>query len=345
MKISRLIEPLIHSIIWITGIAIVLLYVNSLGHIKRGDENFVLSILYGSFMNILLFYMVSLYLISKYGGSGKWKTLLFYISGLYIVSVIIESLVDYTLFGSYYSSVKESFTEQLLVTSVLNLFILAISLGYGFTRRWIILENQKIALEQENLKSELKYLKSQINPHTLFNLLNMAYSSSMKFGDDITADIIEKISTQLRYMIYECNVESVYLDKEIAHLKDYIDLNRKRVPLDAGLVVNYKIEGDTSGVNIPPLILLPLVENAFKHGLQMDGLSKIDISLVVQKGFLQFIVRNRVDNNKNDNLDRATGIGLDNLKKRLSLLFSEKYKLETFSRDEIYEASLSLNLE
>jgi len=218
------------------------------------------------------------------------------------------------------------------------LFIFGLSTSYKVTIEWFNSERQKKELENEKLASELAFLKSQINPHFLFNTLNNVYSLAFKKSDD-TPDAIIKLSKLMRYMLYESNERQVFLSKEIDYLHNYIDLQKLRLP--ETVEIKFNVEGDIEGRLIEPMLLIPFVENAFKHGVSYNEKSQINISIKLNADELLFVVDNKI-NNAQLTEESGSGIGLLNVKRRLSLLYPGKHKI--IIKDDTYEYRVILKI-
>ena len=203
-----------------------------------------------------------------------------------------------------------------------NLSIVVVAFAYRLLLGWFQQEKIRKELENQKLRTELSYLKMQVNPHFLFNALNNIYSLAVIENSNRTGNSILKLSELIRYMLYEKeDAESkVSLEKEIYHINSYIDLEKLRYQND--LFVNFSIEGDIAGKRIAPLLLFPLIENAFKHGVITDPDKPVTISLKVSNQRLQF----SIDNYNNDYVkDKNGGIGIQNVKKRLELLYGSDF--------------------
>lgn len=180
---------------------------------------------------------------------------------------------------------------------------------------------------EEKAVAELQLLRAQVHPHFLFNTLNNIYSFSM-LGHPRTPELIRKLSSLMHYMMYECSAELVPLDREVEIIRNYIDLERERY--GEGLHIHVSENGDLKTVMITPLLLMPFLENAFKHGLseQIDQ-PRLDLHLAVEDGVFTF----RLVNSKNDvSLKREHGIGIQNVRKRLELVYPERHSLEIEDR-------------
>jgi sensor histidine kinase YesM len=344
-NVKRWVEVAIHVIIWLIGFYLVANYVNSLGYIKRGNGFFIYPVVLGTFVNIFLFYLVVFILIPKYSSRKFWKQLLLYLLFLLAVLTLVESLIDYYLLPNYYSSIKEPYSSQVFITLIINIFFLALALGYGFTRVWIKSEQQRHNIKSERLSAELNYLKAQVNPHFLFNMLNLAFASSNKHGDEFTADLIEKIASQMRYMLYDSNVDKVTVMKEIEYINDFISLQKLRMSNEMPVTVSYKTHGDFHLNSIAPLLLIPFIENAFKHGLSFNETSEISITITCKNNVLTLNVLNSIITRSTVHLEgNASGFGLKNVRKRLALIYPDKHSISVSIENEKFIVHLQIQL-
>ena len=335
---------MIHTLIWVTGFLVFALGVKTIGVFHKSDGSFLYPLISGTLINVALFYLTSLQLIPGFAVSRKAARFVLMTTGLLVSLTIIESLLDYGFFTSLYSSAEESFTSQLMVNLVLNIIVLSLALAYGFIKNWIRNERMKQRLKEEKLTAELNFLKAQINPHFLFNVLNMAFSSATSTGDDKTAGIIEKLASLMRYMLYDSNTEKVDLAKEIQYLQDYIELQKLRLSTDIPVTIRFEVSGDSQGAAIAPLLLIPFVENAFKYGIKFDHPSEILISLDIKSGELIFRVENSSFPGHDAITRKDSGIGLENVKKRLTMLYPGKNRLTLSDQGASYHIELVLNL-
>lgn len=194
-------------------------------------------------------------------------------------------------------------------------------------------------LIKEKLETELKYLRNQTNPHFLFNTLNNIYALARKKSDE-TPDVVLKLSKLLRFMLYEAAKPLITIGDEIRMLEDYIDLEKIRY--NGRLTVSFLKEIDKEQESISPLLLLPFIENAFKHGASESRfVSNINIEMKLQNSILSFNVKNTKENN--DQQDGNTKIGLSNVKRQLELMYTE-YDLQVLNETSLFIISLKINL-
>lgn len=345
MTISKYREYIIHSVIWITGFIIFAGFVQTIGNVRRDMGDFVYPVAVGTIFNMILFYTVAFKLTGRYNLRKSNPLFFAQIIITLLGLTFIESILDYFLFPAYYSSENESLYSQFIVTLIFNLFILAVALGYGFVKMWLKSENQRQELNSQKLTAELDFLKAQVNPHVLFNMLNMAFSSATTYGDERTADIIEKISSQLRYVLYDSNINKVSIRKEIDHIEGFVALQRMRISADMPVKIYLKVNTDNENYQISPLLLIPFVENAFKYGISFDLPTEIKIEIICLDKTLKLYVSNPViKNEKSNQADSMSGIGLENVKKRLSILYPSKHVLEISNDGKLFIVNLSLNL-
>jgi len=197
-------------------------------------------------------------------------------------------------------------------------------------------------LEKERVRNELDYLKAQINPHALFNSLNTIYGHIDK-SNQVARNILLQFSELLRYQLYDCAGEKVILEKEIEYVTNYITFQRLRK--SENLVVNLEIGNIEPGLNIAPLLLVVLIENAFKFVSNFSGKeNKIAIKLFIVGTTLHSSFLNTKEIQQAATSVNSNGIGIVNLKRRLELLYPQKYKLATKMENDFYETNLTIDL-
>ncbi len=235
----------------------------------------------------------------------------------------------------YYGWVQPS-----LFTIVL---VLGISTSLSLVQKWQADTTSRLALEQAKTSSELSFLKAQINPHFFFNTLNNIYALT-SFDVELAQEAIHRLSRMMRYVLYETQSGTTLLSKEIAFVSDYVQLMQLRLTDKVQLTV--QVPTPLHDQPIAPMILLPFVENAFKHGVSALEPSQICISIEQQPNQLVLNVRNTVFVNQKPSLEAGNGIGLTNTRRRLDLLYPNQYQLaidpHTPAGD--YEVQLTLNL-
>ena len=207
---------------------------------------------------------------------------------------------------------------------------------------WYLKEQRNLQLQKENSESQLQLLKAQVHPHFLFNTLNNIYSHTQDTSP-IASKLVMGLGDMLRYMLYECNQPLVPLEKELQMIKDYVTLEKIRY--GNRLEVQIDLPSDTGNLMIAPLLLLPFVENCFKHGAsQMLDQPWISLQVTIDNK----IMKMKLVNGKAPNYQPAksrNGIGIENVRKRLELIYLEKYSLDIQDEEEVFIVNLRLQLE
>lgn len=225
--------------------------------------------------------------------------------------------------------------------AMLYVLVSALSVAIRMTDRWYKTEAVRKELERSRSEAELQNLKSQLNPHFLFNTLNNIYSLIV-FSPERAQDAVHDLSRLLRYVLYESSHSKVPLEKELDFISNYVELMRIRLPENVKLSTEIKRESIT-GVFIAPLLFISLIENAFKHGVSNNKPSFINIFINVDDGKL--ICRIENSSFPKESKDKSgSGIGLVNLRKRLSLLYPGNYSFTSEQRGENYFSELILSI-
>ena len=221
------------------------------------------------------------------------------------------------------------------------LFLLVFSFGtcIAVTQRWLSSEQHKKETENEKLNTELSFLKSQINPHFFFNTLNNIYSLAIVKSEQ-TAPAVMKLSSIMRYILSETEKDFVPLTNEIEFVKNYIELQQMR--LTDKVTVVFNTDGVSDDLQIAPLLFIPFVENAFKYGVSAKEISNIHIQIQATPTTILFEATNTVVTNIQTHLD-STGIGINNAKRRLALLYPNKHQLNISRQENTYQVSLHIN--
>ena len=209
-------------------------------------------------------------------------------------------------------------------------------------KHWYVKEQRNLQLQKENTESQLQLLKAQVHPHFLFNTLNNIYSHTQGTAP-VASRLVMGLGDMLRYMLYECNQPLVPLEKELQMLKDYITLEKIRY--GNSLEVQIDFPADTRNLVIAPLLLLPFVENCFKHGTShMLDQPWISLQLTLENGLMKL----KLLNGKATGYQAAkmsNGIGIQNVRKRLELIYPDKFSLDIQEEEEVYIVNLKLELE
>ena len=293
-------------------------------------------------------YFVVYYLIPNYLLTKKYKYFFLYsiytlvFSTYLIIIAIFGSLLFFTNMEIH--NIPPMSRNYIFVLILVYLVVFIVSfislLSHNFKTQTENKELQNKILEtQLQIKDqELNYLKKQIHPHFLFNTLNTIYGFALKQSKD-TPEIILKLSNLLDYILYQVNKPKVILKEEVLHIKEYIDLEKIR--FQDTLKVSFSSNIIDSNKQIAPMLLIPFVENAFKHGSLINGFLKVDIQINLIEDQLQFMIKNTFLNNKTK--QDKTGIGLTNIKKRLDLLYKNNYQLDIENNDNWFVVNLIIS--
>ena len=228
-------------------------------------------------------------------------------------------------------------TYNFLLTTLL---ISGFGMGLGFSDKLIQNEKQRKDAEKEKLNTELAFLKNQINPHFFFNTLNNIYSLVQINVDDGQKAILQ-LSKLMRYLLYETEKGDKRLSEEIAFMKTYIELMKLR--LSDKVEVSVEFPENYTDVMIPPLLFLPYIENAFKHGISYRRSSFIKILMKIDSGVIKFECSNSIGKTE-DAQKSLPGIGLENARKRLAILFPEKHEMRVTETETTYSMGLSIQI-
>ncbi|WP_103070334.1 sensor histidine kinase [Aquimarina sediminis] len=299
----------------------------------------------GCLLEIPLYYLHMYYLWPKYIGSKRYLYYFLTFTPLLVLNSLLVLVFQYYFVYPILIEVPNLPPDYFSIPRILS-FARSILLWFGPPTAIKILHDHyenKVNLEKiqkEKKISELNFLRSQINPHFLFNTLNNLYSLSLK-GSKKTPDALLQLSNLLSYTLYEGSEDNIPLEKEIKHLHDYIELERLRFGNRLNLLM--EMTGNFNEVMITPLILIPIVENAFKHcSLNERGNVKIQIKIAFQDGELHISTVNPVGNSK-DESDR-NGIGVQNLSKRLQIIYPQKHIFRLEERSNKFYVDLKIQL-
>ena len=303
----------------------------------------VVVFVFNTLFTILNFYLFFSFVIPRLYDSNK----IWWLVAVTVFFLILYPLFQYEIFVYLQHSVeitwkrvkfKDYFLSQAYSTTLLFTGLAYLS---RFSIKWVTDRQKQVELVNQNQTSELALLRSQINPHFLFNTLNNIYSLVLKKSDN-APEAMMKLSEIMRYMLYETNTEKVLLENEVKYLESFIELMQLR--LKNKDFIDFKVEGDTTCVLIAPMLLIPFVENAFKHCNKRVKSPGIKIEMTIDKKDLQFKVTNHKKTDDTENIEKAGGIGLNNIKRRLELLYPKKSSIEIFEQENIFAITLKVDL-
>jgi two-component system, LytTR family, sensor kinase len=287
---------------------------------------------------VLAFYLNALVLIPRLFYSRKYLQF----AALHLL-VFLTFLLGLRLFFllAHFPIAFDWRNTTILCIFVYLLFLLPSSTAYRVIRDRIRSERVAREKENENLKTELLFLRNQVSPHFMFNVLNNMVALARKQSALLEPSLI-KLSSLLRYMLYETDDERVPLEREVEYLQSFIDLQRQR--FGEKIKVTVAMNEIDNSYAIEPMLLIPFVENAFKHGTGLVQDGHIDIRLRAEHDLLCFSVGNKYDSASFEVKDKSSGIGLPNVKRRLNLLYGKAHRLQIDKSADWFIVSLEIQL-
>jgi two-component system, LytTR family, sensor kinase len=329
-------KMLIHTIFW--SVFLLFTFMVSLIRTKISElpalQDIVPHLIVNTVWAAVIFYLFYGYFI-RYFESRQFFRYLIY-------SLVVSTVLTFGFFLIHrcLNAKFQIFRFGLFVPPIIGSFILAQcgSLVRGF-ENWFSNMQLKAELENRNLKNELELLKSQINPHFLFNTLNNIDAFIHTSPEEASRSLIT-LSDMLRYMIYDTKSNLVPLAKEIEYIRNYIQLQRIRYSDPDS--IRFSVPKDCQKIFVVPMLLIPFIENSFKYSVQVGKQPVIDISLVCDRQVLHFMCSNYYDEKKQE-YGRPGGVGLENVKRRLELLYPGNYQLTISKENDIFSVDLKLH--
>ena len=298
----------------------------------------------------LIYFIIPRYLLKqRYWATSAWTIIFFFLTAVVSTLLgifVIDKLRLYMIGGDYATSPfrKAAVSIHLSMLAGLRggLTVGGIAAAIKLMKYWYVKEQRNLQLQKENAEAQLQLLKAQVHPHFLFNTLNNVYSFTQNTSP-VAAKMITGLSDLLRYMLYDCNLRLVPLSKELKMIRDYMNLEQIRY--GNRLEVHLDIPDKTNDLYIAPLLLLPLVENCFKHGtsnvLEQPWIN-LQVTLEQDEMTLKLINGKAGENNS---LQKKAGIGIINVEKRLELLYPGKHQLAITSDTDVFIVNLKVELE
>ena len=234
-----------------------------------------------------------------------------------------------------------AFRSRMFINNIISsLAVLFISSTYWIIRRNQQRQQDEINLRSENLETEMKFLKSQINPHFLLNAMNNLYYMAVTKGEK-TPDMLMKLSEMLKYVLYETNTAQVPLAREVQYIRDYIEF--QQIKYESPPDIRLDLDEANGHKMISPMILIPFIENAFKHGNIDEHNGHVAIKIKTEANSLAMTVSNT--HRQDETKDKTGGIGLENAKRRLDLIYKSQYVLDIKDDGQVFDVSLKINLQ
>ncbi len=351
---KRRVSILVHILGW-TMLSTVLLLLSPLSWRVDIPVEFWIRQAFMALLLISIFYVNMLWFVPKVLLQGKHAVFLLTITlgGVLFVGVLIyaENFLNIPELMHYAFHPDEPYTPRPRRTSgdIFNIMLYLLSIGISTSvasvQKWQKDESLRRELDQQRINTELSYLKAQINPHFFFNTLNNIYALT-NLDVKKAQEALLKLSRMMRYVLYENQKNETLLSREVSFINDYIELMKMRLTEKVSL--NISIDEPKDDLVIAPMLLLPFMENSFKHGVSSQQGSEILIKLEIMGGTLFFETRNHIFPVHHDSPEaKENGIGLVNTQRRLSLLYPNKHRLK-FGKDESkqeYWVNLTINLE
>ncbi len=303
-------------------------------------------------IHIILVYFNLYFLLPRFIPSNRTRYLL-----ILFLAILAMSLLRIVLTYEFVttdiwreSTVKEESLfglNYILAVFIGEVYVIGLTTAIKVGVDWVNTEKLNRELERRNHETELSFLRSQVQPHFFFNTLNNLYSLTLDKSDHAPETVL-KLSELMSHVIYNGNKRRIELLEEVKHIQNYLDLERLRFGNKLDLV--FEVEGSLENHHIPPLILIPFIENSFKHGIHLKkGKIPLRIKLAVADNFLYFTTWNLNNTNHSTFLEpavfqRERGIGIRNTRRRLELIYNERFDLEIIHRPDSFEVSLKVPL-
>lgn len=332
----------IHALVWL--LLLVIPYVttdqvfNSLA--PESEAKYLLLCLALSTILITIFYFNYFFLIPKFLLAKKyWLYFLFLLLAIATVLLLSGAIFFFSDFNPEKLAATNPAIEKIIPVIIVNAILLWL-LSIVSSILWAAYNRLK-QTEKEKLSAQLASLKSQINPHFLFNTLNNIYATAIDTSPK-AADMVDKLSEMMRYTMKDTQQDSVPLEDEINYIDNFIELQKLR--LDRSVKLEYSSLENIPALQIAPMLLIPFVENAFKHGVNSEQKSHIKIAMTMNKTEFQLIVVNNKVSVQQDISERS-GLGIENAKHRLSLIYPSKHLLVIHDTQKEFSVSLHINLQ
>lgn len=344
------IQPLIHISVWLIFFMIPFLFLNQTENIfsfKMLERICRLSFF------ISVFYINYLILTPKLLFESKYFTYFLSLTLLVVVATFFWFLIAEKLFISNHNppffdefpkniNRRQNHRNFMIVNQI---FITALVCGLAsiirISQKWIKENQKQKEIEKELLNSKLEFLKHQISPHFFLNTLNNIYSLTEINVED-ARKAIHKLSKMMRYLLYDSENGQTTINQEIIFINSYIELMKLRFDENVKIIFEFEILNENK--NIPPLLFISFIENAFKHGISYENKSFIKIEITQNANFLEFCCSNSNHIKNNLSLEKDSGVGLENVKSRLNLIYKSNYFLDIYEKKNVYTVKLKIPL-
>ena len=320
----------IHIILWILFSLLAALQ-------SSQDTSYWRTLTFAFILTCLYVFYGHFFLLTHYSGTTKRGSYFLWLSAIMLTGPLLYMFFHYRKFDTW-----DLFNEYYMIT-LITIVIPFIILGWlaRVTENLVINTFKKEQLEKQAVEAELYYLKSQINPHFLFNTLNNIHTLVYKQAP-AAPEAVMQLASLMRYMIYESNAPTVPLKREMEYLQDYVSLQQLRYKQRP--VVDLKIKGETETCHIAPLLFIHMLENAYKHSPSRLKPGDICVRVEVIENILTFSIQNPINKSAGNALEGPGGIGLPNVRKRLMLLYPGQHKLEVNNTGEMFTINLRISV-
>jgi hypothetical protein len=322
------------------------------------DERTTRIVFFNTFVFFILFYINYLWLVPRLAEKGRWFSFTVLAASLIVILGLASGKFHERLFAPPPEVIERMRQEDqrnphgddrgksrregmaLYNFFITSFLVSGFAVGLRYAESVLRKEEEIKELEREKLNSELALLKNQVSPHFFFNTLNNIYSL-IAINQNDAQEAVLSLSKMMRYMLYESEQGNTRLSHEIEFMKGYIDLMRLRMSDRVKLTVDFPEEYVDH--DLPPLLFIPFIENAFKYGVSNKGNAFIDISLKSDDGMIFFTARNSISRSGGNAPQAASGIGLENVRKRLALLYPGHHEMKIEERDSVFSVELTIN--
>lgn len=336
------IELFIHVVFWLYLIiaAYFTFYIQEVDSIQKLEENVLNPLFFLSFFYLNTYYFIPIW-IKERSWQFYWIRIFLIVFILTVLSFLLGKGYD---FGGVNMVIKQKEETVFRIPSVLNIIVPAfiVSFLYRGMRDWFLMEKERKELKELSKQTEMQFLQNQLNPHFLFNSLNGLYGMSLRHQQEDMSTYIEDLSDLLRYVLKTSKEQTISLDVEVEFIKSYIQLEKARLSKQHDVKLILSNESLFKSLKLPPLLILPFVENAFKHGISSTKNSFVKVEINAGNERLKI----KISNSKSEHVQQEMqiGVGIENTKRRLALLYPNCHTLLIREEANVFEVELSLKL-
>ncbi|WP_428653199.1 sensor histidine kinase [Runella sp.] len=274
----------------------------------------------------------------NYQGPFRWWFSVTEKKWVYWIWIMVSTWVIFELLQLRKDHENEFVDENILVT----LLLAGIIICFGYIADAFRVRREQLVLQQQKTEAELNALKSQINPHFLFNTLNTIYNEAAGANNDTVADLVQQLAGIMRFTLQDSTKPFISIESELEFLDKYLTLQRARLPHRENIRLEIDVEHDGQTARITPLLLIPFVENAFQYGLSMQQACFIKMQLSIEDQLLNLRIQNSIISN--DKRSTGNGVGIANVQQRLKLMYANRHSLKMKEENDVFEIHLQLEL-